>query len=289
MLRELPVPMVVGHEFVGQITKVGSNVNDFHPGEIVSGEGHVVCGRCRNCMAGRRHLCAHSIGLGVQRPGALSHQLLQRSDQQVLLERLDDAGCAVEFGAHAARAGLLIQQLQRLGQQAERRGGGLELVGDVGDEVPPDRLDAAGVDVPHAGRTDGEADPVSASPLWSLALCCAMPLFELSQVLRGDDTARAPWRRLAGIPSDVQARTAGRTGTAQTIVAGNRAVLEGIHDFEDAIGNSPYSYDITPEHIQTTTDIMVKTGVGRMSRPPLAKDWVKTDLLEQAKKSLGVK
>ena len=60
-------------------------------------------------------------------------------------------------------------------------------------------------------------------------------------------------------------------------------------DFEDAIGNSPYSYDITPEHIQTTTDIMVKTGVGRMSRPPVAKDWVKTDLLDQAKKSLGVK
>ncbi len=60
-------------------------------------------------------------------------------------------------------------------------------------------------------------------------------------------------------------------------------------DFEDAIGNSPYSYDVTPEHIQTTTDIMVKTGVGRMSKPPVAKDWVKTDLLEQAKKSLGVK
>jgi len=60
-------------------------------------------------------------------------------------------------------------------------------------------------------------------------------------------------------------------------------------DFEDAIGNSPYSYDITPEHIQITTDTMVKTGVGRMSKPPVAKDWVRTDLLEQAKKSLGVK
>jgi NitT/TauT family transport system substrate-binding protein len=60
-------------------------------------------------------------------------------------------------------------------------------------------------------------------------------------------------------------------------------------DFEDAIGNSPYSYDITPEHIQITTDVMVKTGVGRMSKPPVAKDWVRTDLLEQAKKSLGVK
>ena len=66
------MPLVIGHEFVGEIVEVGSNVSDFHPGDIVSGEGHVVCGRCRNCMAGRRHLCAHSIGLGVQRPGAFA-------------------------------------------------------------------------------------------------------------------------------------------------------------------------------------------------------------------------
>ena len=55
--KTIPVPMVVGHEFVGRIVEVGGNVKDFHPGEIVSGEGHVVCGRCRNCLAGRRHLC----------------------------------------------------------------------------------------------------------------------------------------------------------------------------------------------------------------------------------------
>jgi NitT/TauT family transport system substrate-binding protein len=60
-------------------------------------------------------------------------------------------------------------------------------------------------------------------------------------------------------------------------------------DFNDAISNSPYSYDITPQHIQVTTDIMVKTGVGRMAKPPVAKDWVKTDLLDAAKKSLNVK
>jgi len=60
-------------------------------------------------------------------------------------------------------------------------------------------------------------------------------------------------------------------------------------DFDDAISNSPYSYDVTPEHIQVTTDLMVKTGVGRMAKPPVAADWVKTDLLEGAKKSLGVK
>jgi threonine 3-dehydrogenase len=70
--RTIPVPMVVGHEFVGHVVEVGSNVADFRPGDLVSGEGHVVCGRCRNCMAGRRHLCAHSIGLGVQRPGAFA-------------------------------------------------------------------------------------------------------------------------------------------------------------------------------------------------------------------------
>jgi threonine 3-dehydrogenase len=70
--KTIPVPLVIGHEFVGEIVEVGSNVSDFRAGEIVSGEGHVVCGRCRNCMAGRRHLCAHSIGLGVQRPGAFA-------------------------------------------------------------------------------------------------------------------------------------------------------------------------------------------------------------------------
>jgi len=70
--RTIPVPLVIGHEFVGEVVEVGANVADFHPGEIVSGEGHVVCGRCRNCMAGRRHLCAHTQGVGVNRPGAFA-------------------------------------------------------------------------------------------------------------------------------------------------------------------------------------------------------------------------
>jgi len=64
--------MAVGHEFIGRIERVGSNVNDFHPGDLVSGEGHVTCGRCRNCMAGRRHLCAHTQGVGVNRQGAFA-------------------------------------------------------------------------------------------------------------------------------------------------------------------------------------------------------------------------
>jgi len=70
--QTIPVPMTIGHEFVGQIVEVGSNVNDFQPGELVSGEGHVVCGRCRNCMAGLRHLCANTSGVGVNRPGCFA-------------------------------------------------------------------------------------------------------------------------------------------------------------------------------------------------------------------------
>jgi threonine 3-dehydrogenase len=73
--KTIPVPMAVGHEFVGEVVAVGSNVTDFHPGEIVSGEGHVVCGRCRNCLAGRRHLCAHTQGVGVNRPGAFAEYI----------------------------------------------------------------------------------------------------------------------------------------------------------------------------------------------------------------------
>jgi threonine 3-dehydrogenase len=73
--RTIHVPLTIGHEFCGRIVEVGSNVNDFHPGEIVSGEGHVVCGRCRNCMAGRRHLCAHTQGVGVNRAGAFAEYI----------------------------------------------------------------------------------------------------------------------------------------------------------------------------------------------------------------------
>ena len=81
--KTIPVPMVVGHEFVGRIVEVGSNVNDFHVGEIVSGEGHVVCGRCRNCLAGRRHLCKDTKGIGVNRPGASPSIIVAADDQRL--------------------------------------------------------------------------------------------------------------------------------------------------------------------------------------------------------------
>ena len=73
--KTIHVPMAIGHEFVGEVVQVGSNVNDFFPGDIVSGEGHVVCGRCRNCMAGRRHLCANTQGVGVNRAGAFAQYI----------------------------------------------------------------------------------------------------------------------------------------------------------------------------------------------------------------------
>jgi len=73
--KTIKVPMAIGHEFVGEVVAVGSNVNDFFAGDLVSGEGHVTCGRCRNCMAGRRHLCANTQGVGVNRAGAFAEYI----------------------------------------------------------------------------------------------------------------------------------------------------------------------------------------------------------------------
>ncbi len=71
----MTVPLVVGHEFVGRVVEVGAGVDRVAVGDLVSGEGHLVCGRCRNCMAGRRHLCAHTLGLGINRAGAFADRL----------------------------------------------------------------------------------------------------------------------------------------------------------------------------------------------------------------------
>lgn len=73
--KTIPTPMVIGHEFVGEIVKMGQYVSDFKIGDIVSGEGHLVCGRCRNCLAGRRHLCMNTTGVGVNRVGAFAEYL----------------------------------------------------------------------------------------------------------------------------------------------------------------------------------------------------------------------
>jgi threonine 3-dehydrogenase len=79
-------PMVIGHEFVGVIEQVGSNVQGFKPGDLVDGEGHIVCGRCRNCLAGRRHLCKNTQGVGVNRDGAFAEYLCIPASNAVLVD-----------------------------------------------------------------------------------------------------------------------------------------------------------------------------------------------------------
>ncbi|MFH1377583.1 MAG: L-threonine 3-dehydrogenase [Planctomycetota bacterium] len=100
----IPVPLVVGHEFVGEIAGFGAGVQGFSVGERVSGEGHLVCGHCRNCLAGRRHLCIHTKGVGVNRPGAYAEYLcipainVWRLDKRISLEQasyFDPLGNAV--------------------------------------------------------------------------------------------------------------------------------------------------------------------------------------------------
>lgn len=73
--KTIEIPMTIGHEFVGEIVEIGDNVHDFHVGDIVSAEGHVVCGHCRNCLAGRRHLCHSPKGIGVNRDGAYAEYI----------------------------------------------------------------------------------------------------------------------------------------------------------------------------------------------------------------------
>ena len=73
--KTIPIPMTTGHEYSGEIVELGSNVTDLEIGDIVSGEGHITCGRCRNCLGGRIHLCPKTIGVGVNRTGAFAEYL----------------------------------------------------------------------------------------------------------------------------------------------------------------------------------------------------------------------
>lgn len=74
--KTIPVPMITGHEFYGQVAKVGDRVSNYQIGDRVSGEGHITCGYCRNCRAGQRHLCRNTKGIGVNHPGAFAEYLL---------------------------------------------------------------------------------------------------------------------------------------------------------------------------------------------------------------------
>jgi threonine 3-dehydrogenase len=102
--KTIPVPMTIGHEFVGVIEKIGAGVHDFKEGELVTTEGHIVCGHCRNCLAGRRHLCPNTKGIGVNRPGGFAEYVsvpktnLWRCDPKIPIDVLscsDPLGNAV--------------------------------------------------------------------------------------------------------------------------------------------------------------------------------------------------
>lgn len=83
--RTIPVPMVVGHEFVGVIDEVGSAVSEYKPGQRASGEGHITCGYCRNCRSGKRHLCRNTLGVGIHRPGSFAEYVVIPADNVVLI------------------------------------------------------------------------------------------------------------------------------------------------------------------------------------------------------------
>ena len=111
--KTIPVPMAIGHEFVGEVVEAGSNVADFRPGMLVGGEGHVVCGRCRNCLAGRRHLCARTQGIGVNRPGAFAEYIaLPMTNVWHHAESIDrDIACIFDPFGNAVHTALFFKVL----------------------------------------------------------------------------------------------------------------------------------------------------------------------------------
>lgn len=104
----VPVPMAIGHEYMGVIAKLGSEVDGFEIGQRVSGEGHIVCGRCRNCQAGRRHLCIGTIGVGVNRPGAFAEYVaIPGSNIQPIPDDIgDDIACILDPLGNAVHTAL---------------------------------------------------------------------------------------------------------------------------------------------------------------------------------------
>jgi len=99
--RTIKTPMVIGHEFVGEIVELGGGVTSYQVGDIVSGEGHIICKTCRNCMAGRRHLCKNTIGVGVNRDGCFAEYLVIPAENVVRLAEgipLDVASCFDALG-----------------------------------------------------------------------------------------------------------------------------------------------------------------------------------------------
>ncbi len=106
--RTIPVPMAIGHEFMGTVAEIGSHVDGLHVGQRVSAEGHIVCGRCRNCQAGNRHLCIRTVGIGVNRPGAFAEYIsVPGTNIQPLPDDIsDDIGCILDPLGNATHTAL---------------------------------------------------------------------------------------------------------------------------------------------------------------------------------------
>jgi threonine 3-dehydrogenase len=104
----IPVPMPIGHEYMGVVDQIGSEVEGLDVGQRVSGEGHIVCGRCRNCQAGRRHLCINTVGVGVNRPGAFAEYVtVPGSNIQPLPDDIsDDIGSILDPLGNAVHTAL---------------------------------------------------------------------------------------------------------------------------------------------------------------------------------------
>ena len=104
----VPTPMAIGHEYMGTIEEIGSEVDQFEIGQRVSGEGHIVCGHCRNCQAGRRHLCIRTVGVGVNRPGAFADfVVIPGSNVQPIPDSIpDDIGCILDPLGNAVHTSL---------------------------------------------------------------------------------------------------------------------------------------------------------------------------------------
>ena len=106
--QTIPVPMVTGHEFSGEILEVGSEVAHLKPGDRVSGEGHLTCGHCRNCRAGKRHLCRNTVGVGVNRTGCFAEELVIPAENVFLLPDYitDDIGAILDPFGNATHTAL---------------------------------------------------------------------------------------------------------------------------------------------------------------------------------------
>ena len=121
--KAIPVPMIIGHEFVGVVDGVGDHVKGFARGDLVVAEGHITCGHCRNCLAGRRHLCPNTQGVGVDRPGGMGGIRGDPAGELLACRPDDSAGCAFLFrSARQRRAHSALVRSRRRRRAHHRRG-----------------------------------------------------------------------------------------------------------------------------------------------------------------------